>query len=184
MGCDVSYIVKNDFRKVEDKKASIDYMRNTIAMLKEKLHIDNPEEDFEMTCPDDEGYEKEYFFYLPESLVCFYLHNGFWNIDSNIHQRIMLYNDVVRRRARELVSILGQKELWYAIDTYTNFGICEANPTITFEEWFAHAKEKFKEWLIEEDRNPDEGIPEFEIEFAKERDKWEFPAPLYHGTIE
>lgn len=75
MGVDISHIIKHEFREVENKDASIEFCKKTIARLNKNLLINKSEEDFHIYCDEYAGV-REITFRLPVYDVEFTLHNG------------------------------------------------------------------------------------------------------------
>lgn len=136
MGVDISHIVRHNFRQVEDAQASLDFAKETIENLKEKLFI---KEDFSLT--QDSMYTEyaETIFQVPLYDVEFTLHNGFWQIESYYHycQIVMHQGDYfwLRRMIFDIVNALGESEAWHAEEYHTWNREGGDNPEITFEQW-------------------------------------------------
>lgn len=175
MGVDISHIIKHDFRQVEDKNASKDFVMKTIKRLKNNLLIQEEDECFEYQYLEDYN---ETTFRLPIYDVQFTLHNGFWEIDSFSHycQIVMHHGDYfwLRRLTFDIARALGQDEAWYAEEYYTwNGGGCETSES-TFEEWLESSIKKYGKNLPEFDQNSimaqgDVHIPDYE--------------PIYHDSF-
>lgn len=175
MGVDISHIIKHDFRLVEDKKASKDFVMKTIERLKKNLLIQEVDDCFDYHHIDDYN---ETTFRLPIYDVEFTLHNGFWQIESFFHycQIVMHHGDYfwLRRITFDIARALGQDEAWYAEEYYTwNGNGCE-DPETTFEEWMERSINHYGKALPEFDQasimaQGDVHIPKYE--------------PIYHDSF-
>lgn len=175
MGVDISHIIRHDFYEVENSKAAMSYAKDTILRLKKNLYISNDTEDFYL---QDEGDDGGITFRLPIYDVDFFLHNGFWCIESYFHycQIVMHSKDYfwLRRKIFDIARALGQEEAWYAEEYYTwNGGCCEL-PTDSFEEWYKRATLKYGD-----------KIPEFNQESIIAQGDVHIPdyEPIYHDCF-
>ena len=175
MGVDITHIIKHNFRQTSDIQLSLGFAKKTIDYLKNKLLLKGTYDDFELLC-DEEC--KEIRFNLPIYDVDFFLHDGFWQIESFYHycQIVMHEGDYfwLRWLIYDIVRALGEKEAWYAAEYYTwNGGKCETLGQ-SFEEWYEQAIEDYGKPIPEFDQSAiiaqgDVHIPEYE--------------PIYHDSF-
>ena len=146
MGVDISHIIRHDFNEVEDNKKAWAFVRDTVALIKKQLFINVSDDYFDIQHRSDED-DSEIEFKLPVYDMDFYLHNGFWQMESYFHycQLIMHHNGHfgLRRRTYDIARALGQNEAWYAEEFYTwNGGECEYAET-TFDQWMKSVHLKY-----------------------------------------
>lgn len=162
---------------MHDRQASLAFARETIGLLKEKLHIGCCEEAFELYHEEEYG---ETIFTLPVYDVEFSLRNGFWLVESSFHycQLVMHKGDYFKLRCMpfDIARALGQQEAWYAKETFTwnGVGLCEL-PESTFEGWLESATKRYGA-----------AIPEFDQASILACDKmadYDY-APIYHDSFE
>lgn len=170
MGVDITHIIRHDFRNVENKKTSEQFVIKTIDRLKKNLLIQGVDACFE--CESDENFR------LPIYDVSFTLHNGFWQIESFYHycQVVMHQGDYfwLRRLTFDIARALGQDKAWYAEEYYTwNGGVCDV-PEATFEEWYEDSIRKYGKQ-----------IPEFDQEaiIARGDEIYNEYEPIYHDSF-
>lgn len=175
MGVDISHIIKHNFRQVSDRKAARRFVDQTKRLLRDKLLMQSVGWPYE-TFYDKSSNEK--FFRLPVYNVEFYLHNGFWQIESYHHYCQIMYQAYhdfyLRRLCFDLANVLGQDEAWYAEEYYTWNGYGCEEPETTFEEWHERAVTQYGH-----------DIPEFDQSaFLSQRDAPEIDyEPIYHDSF-
>ena len=159
MGVDISHIIRHDFNEVEDNKKAWAFVRDTVALIKKQLFINVSDDYFDIQHRSDED-DSEIEFKLPVYDMDFYLHNGFWQMESYFHYC-------------QLIMHLGQNEAWYAEEFYTwNGGACEYAET-TFDQWMKSVHLKYGN-----------NIQEFNpvAIMAYEDYNWEYE-PVYHDSF-
>lgn len=173
MGVDISHIIKHNFHELGNRLATEQFVKGTIGRLKKNLQI-RPEYDlWEYNYDED-----EIMFKLPVYDVEFYLHDGFWQIESYYHycQIVMHQGDYfwLRRMTFDIARALGQEEAWYAEEFYTwNGGGCDV-PDISFKDWLDSAEKGYGKPIPEFDQKAilaqgNVGIPKYE--------------PIYHDSF-
>lgn len=184
MGVNISHIIKNDFHEIENHEKALQYVKDTIALLINKLHLPSEEEvswgiQDNYIDPDPAWQMKEITFRVPVYDVEFSLHNGFWIIESYYHycQIVMHHGDYFWLRALtfDLARALNQSEAWYAEEYYTWNGgpLEEAGPSL--EDWLNWSKFKYGN-----------KIPEFDQETIMAQGDVHIPdyEPIYHDAFE
>lgn len=176
MGIDITHVVKNDFFKVEDKEASMQYAMDTINVLKSNLHLDDDIESFYLYHDDEYN---ETIFRLPLYDVEFTLHNGFWQIESYYHYcQIVMHqgeNFWLREMIFDIAQALGHNEMWHAQEYYTwNGGPMELSEC-SFTEWMDFIMKKFNG-----------RIPEYDYKGIMAQGAIHIPdyEPIYHDSFE
>lgn len=170
MSVDISHIIRHDFHEVNNRDLAISYLKRTIERLNYYFMINNAEE-----CYIDD--EELYFCYTPLKMD-FYLHDGFWQIESYypFSQIIMhLKGDLgLRKITYRIAKALGQEEAWYATDylTWNGYG-CDV-PDVSFEHWMQFVCEKYGK-----------PIPEFDISVFQAQGDVHIPdyEPIYHDSF-
>lgn len=173
MGVDISHIIRHDFMQVEDKIVSKAFVLETIDRLKQNLFIHDDQNFFFYY--DEES--NEFTFKLPIYDVRFYLHNGFWQIESYYHycQLVMHKNGFwLRQLTYDIARALGQNEAWYATEYFTWDGCGCDIPEVTFEQWMENCMKKYG--------NP---IPEFNQASIMAQGDVHIPdyEPIYHDSF-
>lgn len=151
MGVDVTHIIRHNFKDVKNHKAAKKYLLQTLELLKEKfcINLDSKDERFEIRCEDID----DMCFRLPNYYFDFYLRDGFWQIESNVHyiQIVWPINNVywLRDMIYDIARALGQNEAWHATEYYTwNCCFCEME-TCNFDKWLKAAKKQYKKPISE-----------------------------------
>lgn len=144
MGIDISHIIKHDFLDIDNHDEAMRFVTQTMSHLSKTLHIP-----FESEDKWDLRYDKdiaEISFRLPIYEVEFFLHKGFWQIESYYHYcHIVMHHGTyfwLRALTFDLAMALGQKEAWYAEEYYTWNGVLDA-PGISFDEWIEECKKSY-----------------------------------------
>ena len=130
--------------EVHDLGASMEFIKETIRLLKERLFIQVPDDAFPIWHDNEDN---ETNFSVPVYDVEFVLHNGFWQIESYYHYRqlVMHTGDYfhLRRMTFDIARALGRDEAWYAAEYYTwNGGACEKAES-TFGQWYEQAEKDY-----------------------------------------
>ena len=169
MGVDVSHIIRNDFYNTNDWDAAVKYTLKTIDLFKTTFAIGDDIESFDLRIDEDFS---EIRFDDPSSGATFFLHNGFWQIESYNHycQIVMHDGDYfwLREMIYTFVRLLGQTDVWHAEEFYTwNGGNIDDNMTIPLDKWLSFVEKKYKAKIPEFDRDAiiaqgDVHIPEYE----------------------
>lgn len=176
MGIDITHIVRHDFDDIENEEASMKFALDTIQLLKDRLHIDDPLESFHLYC--NKEYDNEITFRLPFYGVEFTLHKKCWQIESFDHycQIVMHSGDyfLLREMMYDIATALGNDEIWYAEEYYTWNGGPMEEVKCSFEEWITFTRKKLGREIPEFDYDGiisqgDVDIPEYE--------------PVYHDTF-
>ena len=141
---DITHIIRHDFMEVHDLGASMEFINETIRLLKERLFIQVPDDAFPIWHDNEDN---ETNFSVPVYDVQFVLHNGFWQIESYYHYRqlVMHTGDYfhLRRMTFDIARALGRDEAWYAAEYYTwNGGACEKAES-TFGQWYEQAEKDY-----------------------------------------
>lgn len=168
MGVDVTHIVRHNFNDIENEEASMKFVLDTIKLLKDKLHLDDPLDSFNI------NFDKEYneiTFRLPLYDVEFTLHRKCWQIESYFHycQIVMHSGDYfwLREMMYDIATALGNDEMWHAEEYYTWNGGPMEEVNCSFEEWITFTRQKLGRDIPEYDydgiiRQGDVHIPEYE----------------------
>lgn len=150
MGVDVSHIIRHDFHEIHDHEKALDFVKETIEVLKDRLQIKCSNQKFELDDeyidPDPDWRQETITFRLPLYELEFTLHNGFWLIESFFHycQLLMPWGDsfLLRELTFDVAQALGQSEAWYAEEFYTWNGYLDETGS-SFEDWVSHAEKKY-----------------------------------------
>lgn len=173
MGIDISHIIKHDFRKMHDRKAAMDYIEQTIDLFRKYFLLTNPIDDFDIFQDEESGETK---FHLPYYEMDFYLHNGFWQIESYDHYiQLVLHEGAyfwLREEMFDIAKALDKDEIWYATEHYTWNGDGCAEPETTFEQWYESALQHYGK-----------PIPEFDVAYIMQQDESFRAEPIYHDTF-
>ena len=130
--------------EVHDLGASMEFIKETIRLLKDKLYIRVPDDAFPIWHDNEDN---ETNFRVSVYDVEFVLHNGYWQIESYYPYRklVMYIGDYFHlcRMTFDMARALGQDEAWYAAEYYTwNGGVCEKAES-TFEQWYEQAEKDY-----------------------------------------
>ena len=175
MGVDITHIIKHNFRQTHDVHLSLEFAKETIERLKKGLFIQESNSGFELRY---DGEQSEIRFGLPVYNVEFFLHSGFWQIESFFHyNQLAIHQDNywgLRWLTYDIARILGEEEAWYAEEYYTwNGGNCETLES-TFEEWYEQAVKDYGK-----------SIPEFDQSAFIAQNDVHIPdcEPIYHDSF-
>ena len=152
MSVDISHIIKNSFRQVGNRMQTEQFVKETIDKLKQNLLIGDADGIIEVNY---DGEDNKTTIELPVYDVTFYLHNGFWDIESYYR-----YSDIVfahngmfylRRLTFDIAKALGEYEAWYTDEFHTWNGNFIDNAETTFDQWYQRVSDDI-----------DKSIPEFD----------------------
>lgn len=150
MGVDLCVIIKSNFRKREDRDATILKLRETADLLnstmgENRYYPDLTEAGGELCIRDSN--ENDDFMSLE-------LYNGFWLMDTAWrHHQYYIKNMWLRKMIYDYVILLGQNDAWPCAEYYAwNSNILE-DPTRTFEEWEQYCIDKLKHGIEDLDIN-------------------------------
>ncbi len=178
MGVDVTHIIRNNFVDDGLRKTRVSYCRETIERLRERLGIKR-RIGVHYYKYSDNNMDVECRFELPKPWdVEFFLHEGYWHIESYWHycQIVIAWDGrlYVRDLIKEIAKALDATEVWHAEEYLTwNGGV--GMDDISGENWFDFIKKKFPE-----------GIPEYRADDWKDKkwgkDEYDYK-PIYHDDL-
>ena len=134
MGYDCSIMIKTDFRKRHDRKATLKKLEETAAILNSAEGANSY-----VVCTDDsfnqwcirEGDDEQFFMELG-------LFNGFWHMETGFHYSQYFYKaHSIRRSVYEYVKLLGEKEAWPCDERFSWNSHVLSDYCRTFEDWVA-----------------------------------------------
>lgn len=144
MGVDITHIVKHNFDHIENEEASMKFVLDTIQLLKDKLHLDDSLESFNLYF--DKDCDGEITFRVPLYDVEFTLHRKCWQIESYYHycQIVMHSGDYfwLREMMYDIATALGNDEMWHAEEYFTWNGGPLEEVKCSFEEWITFTRKK------------------------------------------
>lgn len=144
MGVDITAIFRHNFYELDDFDKSMDFARQTIDEIKQRLHLTGDYDDFCLYGYYDDKYNTvDISFRLADWDFEFQLRRGFWQTwygisynahiierkDGILHVQAVMY-DIAR--------VLGASEAWYSDDMFS-----QAYDDMTLEQVLEYAKSRF-----------------------------------------
>lgn len=148
MGVDATHIIPHGFHALNDKQASVAFVKQTIENLKAKLYLYGFDAKFVPFVPPTD-YEDDMCisFDIPFYRVEMDLYDGFWLINSyyRYHQIVQHVEGkfFLREIIYDIVRALGTSEAWHASEYETENGGPMDTPECTMDDWIAYVDQKF-----------------------------------------